>query len=174
MKQLSKKKKHNGIIIDVYESHYELDGRTIPIEQQTHPGGVCVCAITEDNELLLVEQYRFGVDEYVLEFPAGLIEEDEDPKLTALRELQEETGYEASYIEDLGEFYLSPGYSNEIIHLFFAKDLKYVGTNFDENEVIETFKISLDKMKDDLDNHLIKDIKTAYLTQAVYHKINNG
>jgi len=154
-----KKLKYNGLLVDVYQ--YEKDKQTI--EQVIHPGGVCVAAITPNNTLLFVKQYRFGVDKPLLEFPAGLIEPNEDPKVTALRELEEETGYLANHIESLGSYYLSPGYSSEIIHLYFAKDLKKTSQNLDLFEEIEIIEMDLNRAF----AHNFKDIKTELLLQKV-------
>ena len=154
-----KKLKYNGLIVDVYQ--YEKDKQTI--EQVIHPGGVCVAAITPNNTLLFVKQYRFGVEKPLLEFPAGLIEPNEDPKVTALRELEEETGYLANHIETLGSYYLSPGYSSEIIHLYFAKDLKKTSQNLDIFEDIEVIEMDLKRAF----AYDFKDIKTVLLLQKV-------
>lgn len=154
-----KKLKYNGLIVDVYQ--YEKDKQTI--EQVIHPGGVCVAAITPNNTLLFVKQYRFGVDKPLLEFPAGLIEPNEDPKVTALRELEEETGYLANHIESVGSYYLSPGYSSEIIHLYFAKDLKKTSQNLDLFEDIEVIEMDLKRAF----AYDFKDIKTELLLQKV-------
>ena len=154
-----KKLKYNGLLVDVYQ--YEKDKQTI--EQVIHPGGVCVAAITPKNTLLFVKQYRFGVEKPLLEFPAGLIEPNEDPKLTALRELEEETGYFANHIKSVGTYYLSPGYSSEVIHLYFAKDLKKTSQNLDIFEDIEVIEMDL---KDALAYDFM-DIKTELLLQKV-------
>ncbi len=154
-----KKLKYNGLIVDVYQ--YEKDKQTI--EQVIHPGGVCVAAITPNNTLLFVKQYRFGVEKPLLEFPAGLIEPNEDPKVTALRELEEETGYLANHIKTLGSYYLSPGYSSEIIHLYFAKDLKKTSQNLDLFEDIEVIEMDLKRAF----AYDFKDIKTELLLQKV-------
>lgn len=154
-----KKLKYNGLLVDVYQ--YEKDKQTI--EQVIHPGGVCVAAITPNNTLLFVKQYRFGVEKPLLEFPAGLIEPNEDPKVTALRELEEETGYLANHIESVGSYYLSPGYSSEIIHLYFAKDLKKTSQNLDLFEDIEVIEMDFKRAF----TYDFKDIKTELLLQKV-------
>lgn len=151
--------KYKGIIVEVHQKHNGVH----TIEQVKHPGGVCVAALTPHNTLLFVKQHRFGIERDLLEFPAGLIEPDEDPKITALRELEEETGYLANHIESLGSYYLSPGYSSEIIHLFFAKDLKKTSQNLDLFEEIEIIEMDLNRAF----AHNFKDIKTELLLQKV-------
>lgn len=164
MKKLNRSIKFDGIIIDAYESTFQTQDKLLRIEQVEHPGGVCVAAINDEGNCLLVKQFRFGVEKDLIEFPAGLIEPNEDPILTALRELEEETGYRAKEIIDLGFIYTSPGYSNEITYLYYAKDLEYVGTNFDENEEITQVEIPLDTLIQMCDEHRIADAKTIALT----------
>lgn len=163
MKKLSKTKRFSGILIDVYESIFEHKGNPLRIEQVEHCGGVCVAATNDEGMLLLVKQFRFGIEQDLLEFPAGLIDKNESPEACAIRELQEETGYKAKSLIDLGKIYLSPGYSNELTHLFYAKDLSYVGTNFDDTEDITQVEIPLDTLIQMCDEHRIEDVKTLAL-----------
>ena len=151
--------KFKGVIVDVYHDHNGLH----TIEQVKHPGGVCVAALTPSNTLLFVKQYRFGIEKDLLEFPAGLIEPDEAPHITALRELEEETGYKANHIQSLGTFYLSPGYSNEIIHLFYAEDLIKTQQNLDPFESLEVIELPFEEAI----NTSFKDIKTELLIQKI-------
>jgi ADP-ribose pyrophosphatase len=105
-----------------------------------HPGGALVVPITNDGKLVLVEQYRFPVQGRILEFPAGTLEVGETPASTVEREIQEETGYRASEWQSLGEFFLAPGYADEIIYAFLARDLEKLEIQpaGDEDEDIET------------------------------------
>ena len=89
-----------------------------------HPGGALVIPITSEGKLILVRQYRFAVSARLLEFPAGTVEVDEKPLETVQREIQEEIGYKAHEWQKIGEFFLAPGYSDEIIYTFVAKDLE--------------------------------------------------
>lgn len=88
-----------------------------------HPGGVAIITITANREMVLVKQYRKAVEDFVLEIPAGKLEVNEEPRETAIRELREETSLEAKKLSYITEFYTSPGYSSEKIHLFLAEDL---------------------------------------------------
>ena len=173
MKKINEKQSYNGIIVNAYVSSFEHDGKMLKIEQVRHPGGVCVAAL-KDDKFLMVKQYRFGVEKSLLEFPAGLIDPNEDPMNTALRELQEETGYEASTIIDLGHLYLSPGYSDEITYLYFAKDLHFVGTNFDENEDIEMVEVPLETLIQESKDNRISDAKTIALIHKVEHYLKDS
>ncbi|MGN8644794.1 NUDIX hydrolase [Gracilibacillus sp. HCP3S3_G5_1] len=108
--------------------------------------GVCVLAITDDNQVVMLKQYRYPLQSTELEFPAGMIEEDEEPLFAAKRELLEETGYEAEEWQSLDYFYPSPGSTTEKIHLFLASKATKITDQFlDELENIE---VELVNMKD--------------------------
>jgi len=92
-------------------------------ETVRHPGGAMAVPVLPDGRFLLVRQYRFPLDRWLLEFPAGTLEPGEAPEATIRRELEEETGYRADAWSDLGQFPLAPGYSDESIHAFLARDL---------------------------------------------------
>lgn len=104
-----------------------------------HPGGALAIPVTAEGQLVLVKQYRFTVQGRILEFPAGTIEADEDPAITIQREIEEETGYRAGSWQSLGKFFLAPGYSDEVIYAFLAKDLEKLESPppQDEDEDIE-------------------------------------
>ena len=89
-----------------------------------HPGGALAVPVTSDGELVLVRQYRFALQGRLLEFPAGTVEINEDPGETIKREIEEETGYRAQTWQPIGNFALAPGYSDEVIYAFLAKDLE--------------------------------------------------
>lgn len=139
---------YDGKIIKVEKKLIKLpDNRTVEWEYVDHPAAVGIIAVHEDN-ILLVKQYRLGADKELLEIPAGLIEKDEDPLVCAMRELREETGYQASKFEFLGTYYLSPGYSNEVIHLFFATDLVSNPLPQDEDEFIHLTMLPVSELYD--------------------------
>ena len=104
-----------------------------------HPGGALAVPVTAEGQLVLVRQYRFAAQGWLLEFPAGTIEPDEDPATTIRREIEEETGYRAHRWQSLGQFYLAPGYSDEVIYAFLAQELELLETPpaQDEDEDIE-------------------------------------
>jgi ADP-ribose pyrophosphatase len=89
-----------------------------------HPGGSLAVPVTNDGLLVLVKQYRFAIQGRILEFPAGTLEVGEDPAKTITRELEEETGYRGNIWRKIGEFFIAPGYSDEIIYAFLAQDLE--------------------------------------------------
>jgi ADP-ribose pyrophosphatase len=105
-----------------------------------HPGGALAVPVTAEGKLVLLRQYRFAAAGRLLEFPAGTLELNEAPQDTIKREIEEETGYRAHQWRSLGQFFLAPGYSDEIIYAFLAEDLEQLETPpaQDEDEDIET------------------------------------
>ncbi len=105
-----------------------------------HPGGALAVPVTPDGKLVLVRQYRFAIQGRLLEFPAGTVEPNEEPAETIKREIEEETGYRAHKWQKLGEFFLAPGYSDEIIYAFLAQELEILDKPplQDDDEDIET------------------------------------
>ncbi len=114
-----------------------------------HPGGALAVPVTAEGQLILVRQYRFAVQGRVLEFPAGTLEQNEEPLVTIQREIQEETGYRAHKWQKLGEFFLAPGYSDEIIYAYLAQDLEKLETPpaQDEDEDIETVLLTPEQLE---------------------------
>lgn len=114
-----------------------------------HPGGALAVPITNTGKLVLVRQYRFAIQRRILEFPAGTVEINEDPLKTIQREIEEETGYSAQKWDRLGEFFLAPGYSDEIIYAFVARDLEKLETppKKDEDEDIETVLLTPEELE---------------------------
>ncbi|MEE0945973.1 MAG: NUDIX hydrolase [Acutalibacteraceae bacterium] len=144
------------------------DGNQASREYIEHPGGVCVVPVTDNNEILMVRQYRYPYGEIVLEIPAGKKDKGEEPFTTGVRELKEETGAVASEFIDLGQLYPSPGYCGEIIWMYGAKGLSFGDTNPDEDEFLEVERVPLRKAVEMIISGEIKDAKT----QAAILKIN--
>ena len=136
------------------------NGKEAPREFVEHNGGVTVAALTDDAKLIFVRQFRYPYMEEVLELPAGKLEKGEDPLEAGKRELREEAGVTAEQYINLGEFYPSPGYTNEIIYLYGARDLTQVEQELDEDEFLNVEYISLDKAVDMVLSNEIKDGKT--------------
>jgi ADP-ribose diphosphatase len=111
-----------------------------------HPGAVVVIALDEKNEVSLVRQYRHAVKRYLLELPAGGLEPGEEPLATAQRELREEVGLEAARWTALGYFFSSPGFANEMLHVFLAEDLTPSYAEPDEDEDITVVRYSLSEL----------------------------
>lgn len=122
--------------------------------------GVAIVPITEDNCLMLIKQFRKPIEKILYEIPAGKVEINEEPKEAAIRELKEETGYKAEKFKYLLEFYTSPGFCNEKIHLFLAQELSEVDSNPDSDEFVETVKIHINDLDKMIDRGEIVDGKT--------------
>lgn len=156
-------KRYDGIVIDVYRKNF--DG--FEAEILDHPGGVCIAAEKDDGSFFLVKQFRYGIEKELWEFPAGTIDPNEKPETTALRELREEVGYEAKHIEYMGKIYPSPAYLNEVLYLYYASDLNFVGQSLDEDEDLLVETISFDELTQLVESNKIEDAKTI----ALYYKL---
>ena len=140
------------------------NGKTSNREIINHPGAVAVIALTDDNKIILVEQYRKALERSIIEIPAGKLEKGEEPLETAKRELEEETGYVAEEITYLQSFATSPGFADEIIHLYVAKHLSVVEEKkqLDEDEFVELLEVTLEEAEQLVAEGKIYDAKTAF------------
>jgi ADP-ribose pyrophosphatase len=134
-----------------------------------------VILIVEDNDgIYFLEQYRHGIKNSMLNLPMGLIDDGEIPEETAKRELFEETGYDADFLEYLGEFYLAPSYISTKAHVFYSNNLKEIsGNGIDKKEgnLILT-KISKEDVKNMIRNNEIKDMSTIMAIHVAREKLN--
>lgn len=113
------------------------DGRSATREYVLHPGAVVIIPMLDDGQVLLERQFRYPVGQVMIEFPAGKLDPGEDPLVCAKRELLEETGYTAGEWASAGKMHLAMGYSNEIIHIFFARGLVAGDAQLDQDEFLE-------------------------------------
>ena len=111
-----------------------------------HNGAVGIVAITSENKVVLVRQYRKAVEKELWEIPAGKIEIGENPKECAIRELKEETGYSAENMKLIHKFYTSAGFSNQKIYIFLAENLIQGERDLDEDEFLEVHEIDKDEV----------------------------
>lgn len=125
-----------------------------------HPGGVAVIGVTDDDMVVLVRQFRYPYKETIYEIPAGKLEKGEDPFEAGKREFKEETGGVAEEYISLGEIYPSPGYTNEIIRLYAAKNITFEEQNLDDDEFLQVCQISFDELIRRIMSGEIKDAKT--------------
>ncbi len=160
-KEISSECIFDGRVLHLYRDDILLpDGSTDIREYCRHNGGVSVVAITDDGEVLLVEQYRYAHRDMVIEIPAGKLEKGEDIREGALRELKEETGATPQKLTYLGEMYPSPALMDEVIHMFLAENLSFGDTKLDEGEFLRTQRVPLDTLVDMILRGEIKDAKT--------------
>src|SRR5690625_569803 len=140
------------------------NGQTSKREIIKHPGAVAVIAITNDRKIVFVEQYRKPLEKSLLEIPAGKLEEGEQPEVTAIRELEEETGYTTDHLSYVTSFYTSPGFADEKMYIYLADELKPLEQPIlgDEDEFVEKVMLTLDEAKRYMEEKRIHDAKTAY------------
>ena len=151
----------DGRILKVHVDRLvEPSGHEVEREVVRHPGSVVLLALTPSERMLFVRQYRYPVDELLLEVPAGTLEPAELIEDAARRELVEETGYHARELEKLSEFYPAPGFTDERMHLFFAWDLEPGEPSPDDDEVLEVVELSVDEVLELQWGKEVKDAKT--------------
>ena len=169
-KTLARKEIYHGHIIDLVVDDVQLpNGQQAKRELVFHPGAVGIIAITDEEKIVLVKQFRKPLEKVILEIPAGKIDpgEGQQPELTAARELEEETAYRAQTLEFITSMYLSPGFANEQMYLYHAKQLAKVANPLpqDDDEFLEICELTLDQAKEAMANQLICDAKTIYAIQ---------
>ncbi len=165
---------YEGRIINVRVDTVELpDKKYSKREIVEHPGAVGIIPVTSEKEIILVKQFRKPVETVLLEIPAGKIEPKEDPQVCALRELEEETGFKTDNVKQLLKFYTTPGFSNEIIYIYLAEDLKKGIANPDEDENIEIVKLSIDEALEKIKTGEIEDAKTIVAILSYYNLYND-
>ncbi|MCV9888266.1 NUDIX hydrolase [Metabacillus halosaccharovorans] len=170
---LTSKEIFKGRIIDLYLEEVKLpNGNTSTREIVKHPGAVAVIAVTPENKILMVEQYRKPLGRTIVEIPAGKLEKGEKPIITAKRELEEETGYTCEDLKPLISFYTSPGFADELVHLFITENLEKMteAAELDEDEFVEVLEVTLEEAQEMIQNNKIYDAKTAYAVQYLLLK----
>jgi ADP-ribose diphosphatase len=136
------------------------DGRHAFREVIRHSGAAAVVPVDDDGKILLVRQYRVAADQMMVEIPAGLLDEHEDPAACASRELQEETGFKPGHLEAMGGLHTAAGYTSEFVHLFVATDLIQSRLAADTDEFIEVRRVALEDALAMIENGDITDAKT--------------
>lgn len=163
-KQLTSKLIYKGPVFTVYRDEVLLpDDQVSHRDYIKHNGGVCIAAKDKDNNFFLVQQFRYPLDREMIEFPAGKKEKGEDPLDCAMRELVEETGYKTDELISLGCFVPTCGYSTEIIYMYYADKLTFVGQNLDQTEFLNVIKMPLSMIMEKISNNEIIDSKTIIM-----------
>src|SRR5690625_797173 len=164
-KTIKTEKIFDGKIISLQVDDVTLpNGKTSKRELVKHPGAVAVIPITKDNKIVFVEQYRKPLEKSIVEIPAGKLERGEHPEVTAIRELEEETGYTTDHLTFVTSFYTSPGFADELMYIYLADELKPLEQPIlgDEDEFVEKVMLTLDEAKRYMEEKRIHDAKTAY------------
>ena len=163
-KKLKSKTIYSGKIVTLEVDEVELpDGKTSYRECVRHSGGASVLLIKE-GKVLLVKQFRYLYGKPIYEIPAGKLNKGEDPQIAAARELEEETGFKAE-LSHLLDIYPTPGYTDEIIHIYFAEKFEVTKQKLDEDEFLNYCFIDIDTVLKMIERGEIQDAKTII---AVY------
>ncbi|WP_163537710.1 NUDIX hydrolase [Gracilibacillus sp. YIM 98692] len=179
MTNFTEKTIHSEHIFEGRVIRLQVDDVTLPDGNQSkreivkHPGAVAIIPKTKDNKIVFVKQYRKPLEKTLIEIPAGKLEDGESPKVTALRELEEETGYTTKQLTYITSFYTSPGFADEIIYLYETSDLKELveAQSLDEDEFVELVELTLEEAEEKVLTQEIHDAKTAY---AILYLRNKG
>ncbi len=165
----------DGAILHLYKDDIDLpNGKPAFREVIRHVGAVCVIPVTDDGYAVMERQYRYPMDEVILEIPAGKLDsKEEDHEAAARRELWEETGYKAKELIPLGKFYPTCAYSDETIWMYLAKGLEKGERHLDEDEFLDVELIPLKDLVQQVLTGQIPDAKTqiAVLKAAAYEGI---
>lgn len=155
---------YHGRIIDLGLEFVPLpNGQQISLEIVRHPGGAVVAAINDKHQICLLYQYRHAASGFIWEVPAGKLDPGESPFATAQRELAEEAGLCASHWTELGAIYSTPGFCDEILHLYLARNLTSISPAHQPDECLESHWLSLTKALEWAHKGQIRDAKTLVI-----------
>lgn len=174
-KILSEEQAWRGHILDVRSLQVELpNGHQSGRDVVRHPGAAAVVALTQTGKIVLVRQYRTALDRVTVEIPAGKLDPGEDPLECAKRELREETGFSAGRISYLTTIATSPGFCDELIHIFMATNLEFQGASPDDDEFVNVDLVPVSELIDAVLDGKIEDAKTvvgALACDAISHRL---
>ncbi|WP_028504754.1 NUDIX hydrolase [Ruminococcus sp. FC2018] len=172
-KTVNSKKVYDGKVVQLYCDDVELDnGYKTFREVVRHPGGVCVVALDEQENIYLVQQFRYPYKEVLTELPAGKLEYGEDPETCGRRELKEEAGAEAESFEYLGVLYPTVAYNTEKIHMYLARGLSFSQQHLDDGEFLDVKKMPLKEAFEMAMDNKLPDSKTQLAIIKAYLKLH--
>jgi ADP-ribose pyrophosphatase len=157
---LSTREIYKGKIFDVIESEIRHDDVEYKREIVVHKGSAVIVPLFDDGTIAFVRQYRYAAEKFLLEVPAGTLNKDEDPRLGAIRELEEEIGVQAGHVEKLAEFYVSPGFLTEKMFLYLATNLTETKQALEVDEILSIERHSIVDALDLIRRGEIEDAKT--------------
>ena len=151
-----------GKVVNLSVEEVELpNGQVTELEVIHHPGAAAIVALNSENEVLLVRQYRHATRGWLLEVPAGKLDPGEGPETCAERELEEEVGARPGRLEPLGWIWTTPGFTDEKIHLYLARDLEMTEQDLQEDEILSVVTISFEQAIDKIHAGEICDAKSV-------------
>jgi ADP-ribose pyrophosphatase len=157
---LESRKVFEGRVFDVTADTVREGDTTYVREVVRHPGSAVIVPVFADDTLALIRQYRHPAGRYLLEVPAGSLDEGETPEEGAARELEEELGFRAGALEKLSEFFVSPGFLEEKMWLYLATDLTETAQRLDDDEIVEVVRVPFSSALQMIANGEIEDAKT--------------
>ena len=153
---------YKGKVVHLFQHTLTLpNGNRTTLDVIRHPGAAAAVAFVTRDEVLMVRQYRHAVGGYLLEIPAGKLDPGEAPDACALRETEEETGYRPGRLERLGAIHTTPGFTNEIIHLFAAYDLTPTASRLEHDEVLTVVRMPFTEAVEQVERGAITDAKSV-------------
>ncbi|MBR2540580.1 MAG: NUDIX hydrolase [Mogibacterium sp.] len=159
-KTLSSEIVYSGPVFDIRKHRVLTPSGESYRDVVEHSGGSIMVAVTDEGKIIVERQYRKALGTAFLELPAGKADPDEDPEVTAVRELAEETGYTASSVKHLVSFYPTCGYSNEHLHIYICRGLVKGETHWDADECIEIMEYDVEELLSSIMKGEIEDSKT--------------
>ncbi|MFT8872424.1 MAG: NUDIX hydrolase [Sporolactobacillus sp.] len=164
----SSKEIFKGKVVDMFLDEVSLpNGEEATREVVRHCGAVAVIAVDAEGRLLLVRQYRYPLGRIIYEVPAGKLEPGEAPDAAAARELEEETGCRCRKLEQIASFYTTPGFSDEIIHLYYTDSILAGSQHLDADEFLEVHAVPMEKALVMMGDGRIADVKSMYAVQCL-------
>ncbi len=161
-KLLERKTGYSGKFLNMFIDKVRLpNDHVVELEFIDHPGAAAVVAVDDDGCIIMVRQFRYAASGYILEIPAGKIDSGESPEICAGRELEEETGYTSSSLDSLGFIWTTPGFTNEKIWLYLARNLQKSKQALEDNEVLTVERIPAIQAIEDAKSGRINDGKTV-------------
>ena len=161
-KLLERKTGYSGKFLNMFIDKVHLpNDHVVELEFIDHPGAAAVVALDDDGSIIMVRQFRYAASGFILEIPAGKIDSGESPEICAKRELEEETGYTSGSLESLGFIWTPPGFTNEKIWLYLARNLQKSKQALEDNEVLTVERIPAIEAIEDAKSGRINDGKTV-------------
>ena len=162
VKVRSSRRTHEGLLLKIDLDEVELPGGAVAkLESIRHPGAAAALPFLPDDRVLLVRQYRHAMGGWILEVPAGKLDDGEPPSECAVREVEEEVGHQVGALLELGAIFTTPGFTDEVIWLYEAHDLTATSIAHEEDEVIEVIELDFEEAVRMVRDGEIRDGKTV-------------